>query len=341
MTGHTGFKGTWMSLVLSMLGAEVYGYALEPEEEDALFNTIKADEIIHSEIGDVRDREHLLECFDTVKPEFVFHLAAQPLVRKSYEEPVLTFEINVMGTVNICECVRRSDSVKSFLNVTTDKVYLDNNGDRGYIESDPLDGFDPYANSKSCSELVTHSYYKSFLKEKGVAVSTARAGNVIGGGDFAKDRIIPDCARASMKGEPIFVRNPHMIRPFQHVLDPLYAYLMIAAKQYDDVTFSGSYNVGPDDEDCVTVEKLVTLFCESWGDGASWTTGKEGGPHESNYLKLDCALLKKTFDWKPLMNIEEAIGKTVEWYKLFSEGKDDLELRSLMERQVGECIKWV
>ncbi len=250
-------------------------------------------------------------------PEIVFHLAAQPIVRTSYEDPVYTYETNVMGTVNILECVRKSNTVKSFLNVTTDKVYKNNEWEWGYREDEYLDGYDPYSNSKSCSELVTHSYKNSFFssKDSKVRISTARAGNVIGGGDFAKDRIVPDCIRAVQNSQKIGVRNPYSIRPFQHVLEPLFAYLMIAKCQYEDENYAGYYNVGPNEEDCITTGELVTLFCKHWGEDANWENQFVGGPHEANFLKLDCSKIKRTFGWRPTWNVEKAIEKTVEFEK--------------------------
>ena len=227
-----------------------------------------------------------------------------------------------MGTVNILEAVRQTKSVKSFLNVTTDKVYKNNEWEWGYREIDELDGYDPYSNSKSCSELVTHSYEKSFLKEAGVAVSTARAGNVIGGGDFAPDRIIPDCVRAVAKGEKIAVRNPHSTRPYQHVLEPLGAYLMIAQAQYENPACVGSYNVGPGDEDCITTGQLADLFCNSWGGEAAWENLYQGGPHEANFLKLDCSKIRTAFGWKPHWQVAQAVKETAVWYQAWLEGKD-------------------
>ena len=270
VTGDTGFKGSWLVRILHLAGAEVTGYALKAPTEPSMFEIPHLGETIHHVDGDVRDFVHLKQVFDETKPEIVLHLAAQPIVRESYKDPVGTYETNVMGTVNILEAVRQTKSVKSFLNVTTDKVYKNNEWEWGYREIDELDGYDPYSNSKSCSELVTHSYEKSFLKEAGVAVSTARAGNVIGGGDFAPDRIIPDCVRAVAKGEKIAVRNPHSTRPYQHVLEPLGAYLMIAQAQYENPACTGSYNVGPGDDDCITTGQLADLFCNSWGGEAAW-----------------------------------------------------------------------
>ena len=256
-------------------------------------------------------------------------------VRMTYQEPVYTYETNVMGTVNICECVRKSKSVKSFLNVTTDKVYLNREWEWGYRETDMLDGYDPYSNSKSCSELVTHSYNNSFLKEIGIAVSTARAGNVIGGGDFAQDRIIPDCVRAVLEGKEIVVRNPYSTRPYQHVLEPLFAYLMIAKRQYEDISYADSYNVGPDESDCVTTGELVTLFCKQWGEGQTWVNQSQGGPHEANFLKLDCAKLKKRFGWQPEWHIEDAIARTCEFTKVY---RDAGNIAQEMEREIEEYI---
>lgn len=315
ITGHTGFKGTWLCRLLLDAGAEVTGYSLEPPTEPSIFNLTDMGNQMHSVIGDIRDLDKLMEVFRETEPEIVLHLAAQPIVRESYKNPVYTYETNVMGTVNILECVRQAETVRSFLNVTTDKVYHNREWEWGYRENDPLDGFDPYSNSKSCSELVTHSYKNSFFGDRDTRISTARAGNVIGGGDFAADRIIPDCIRAAMEGKPVQVRNPHSTRPFQHVLEPLYAYLMIAALQYEDQKYEGYYNVGPGDEDCVTTGELVELFCEAWGEGQTWENHFAGGPHEANFLKLDCSRLRSVFGWKPAWGVRQAVEKTVEWTK--------------------------
>ena len=339
ITGHTGFKGSWLCKILSNAGARVVGYALKPPTEPSLFDIAGIENDISSVIGDIRDRASLKKAFDEAQPEIVLHLAAQPIVRDSYKDPVYTYETNVMGTVNILECVRNSDCVRSFLNVTTDKVYLNREWPWGYRENDELDGYDPYSNSKSCSELVTHSYKSSFFTNADgslkVPVSTARAGNVIGGGDFAKDRIIPDSIRAAEKGEPILVRNPYSTRPYQHVLEPLFAYLMIAAKQYEDSSFAGCYNVGPDDADCFRTGSLVDLFVKLWGDGLTWESRHDGGPHEANFLKLDCSKLKATFDWRPRWDLTKAIEKTVEWSKCRIAGGD---VRECMDRQIYEFI---
>lgn len=333
VTGHTGFKGSWMCKCLSYLGADVTGYALKPPTEPSLFELAGIENDVHSVTGDIRDLDSLLRVFEDCNPEIVFHLAAQPIVRESYKSPVFTYETNVMGTVNLLECVRRSSSVKSVLNVTTDKVYKNREWIYGYRENEELDGFDPYSNSKSCSELVTSTYSRCFLDERGVAVSTARAGNVIGGGDYAKDRIIPDCIRATELGESIVVRNPYSTRPYQHVLEPIYAYLMIAALQYDDRSKAGAYNVGPDDCDCFRTGELVELFVKHM-DGAKWVTEcDKNAPHEANFLKLDSSKLKSVFGWKPHWNLEKAIEKTVEFQKCKQSGGD---LRECMNKQIAE-----
>lgn len=335
VTGHTGFKGSWLCKLLENYGAEVIGYSLNPPTEPSLFKIANIESDVKSITGDIRDLSKLKEVFDDFQPEIVLHLAAQPIVRDSYKDPVYTYETNVIGTVNICECVRKSKSVKSFLNVTTDKVYLNKEWEWGYRENEELDGFDPYSNSKSCSELVTHSYKRSFLKEKGIAVSTARAGNVIGGGDFSNDRIIPDCVRAALSHKEIIVRNQYSTRPYQHVLEPLYAYLMIAAKQYEDSKYEGYYNVGPDDVDCFQTGALVDTFVKLWGNDLCWSCQSDGGPHEANFLKLDCSKLKKTFNWKPRWNLEHALEKVVEWSKCWQSGGD---VRECMDRQIKEFL---
>ena len=339
VTGHTGFKGAWMCRVLVDAGAILTGYSLEAPTQPNLFALAGVEDNMTSIIGDVRDLAHLMEVFDQAQPELVLQLAAQPIVRTSYEQPVYTYETNVMGTVNILECVRTHPCVKSFLNVTTDKVYENKEWAWGYRENEPLDGYDPYSNSKSCSELVTHSYKSSFFQNGQTAISTARAGNVIGGGDFARDRIIPDCVRAAAAKQPIIVRNPYSTRPYQHVLEPVMAYLMIAQKQYEDPSFAGWYNVGPDDCDCVTTGELTTLFCRAWGDGMTWENRSEvNAPHEANFLKLDCSKIKTTFGWKPRWHMQEAIQKTVEWSKVWM---DDGDVPAVMQRQILEYTEQV
>ena len=317
VTGHTGFKGSWMCRLLKKAGAEVTGYALDAPTDPSLFALSSLAEDMHDVRGDVRDLERMQNVFQQARPEVVIHLAAQPIVRESYREPRLTYETNVMGTVNLFECVRHTPSVRSVVNVTTDKVYLNREWPWGYREDEMLDGFDPYSNSKSCSELVTHSYVSSFFSTADApAVSTARAGNVIGGGDFAMDRIIPDCVRAVTRGETIRIRNPYSTRPYQHVLEPVCAYLMIAQCQAEDKGKAGWYNVGPDDASCVTTGDLVSMFVQAWGEEACWENVSEvNAPHEAHFLKLDCSKIKTVFSWKPVWGIEEAVGKTVEWTK--------------------------
>lgn len=340
ITGHTGFKGSWMCKILAIVGAEVTGYALKPPTDPSLFDICCLSEQINSIDGDVRDFEHLKEVFRQIQPEIVIHMAAQPLVRESYRNPVYTYETNVMGTVNVLECVRLTTSVKSFVNVTTDKVYLNKEWVWGYRENEELNGYDPYSNSKSCSELATSTYINSFFKDMDVAVSTVRAGNVIGGGDFAADRIIPDCIRAAEKKEDIVVRNPFSTRPYEHVLEPVVAYLMIAKAQYEDRKYAGSYNVGPDDADCWTTGELVTLFCDKWnsatGDSIKWIDKYDGGPHEANFLKLDCSKFKNTFAWRPRWNVETTMEKIVEWSTKYIAGEG---IDECMERQIVEFLK--
>ncbi len=294
------------------------GYSLNPPTQPNLFELSGIKSQMTSIIGDIRDYAHLKRVFETYRPEIVFHLAAQPIVRDSYKDPKYTYETNVLGTVNILECVRLTTTVRSFLNVTTDKVYLnDDEPDHAFKEEEPLDGYDPYSNSKSCSEIITHSYKKSFFQNRNCAISTARAGNVIGGGDFANDRIIPDCIRAIENGKDVIVRNPYSTRPYQHVLEPLYIYLVIVMEQYADRAKEGYYNVGPDNCDCVNTGELVTKFCELWGLGLKWVSGYDGGPHEAAFLKLDNSKIKRVFGWKPRWHIEECVANVVEWTKVY------------------------
>ena len=334
ITGHTGFKGAWLSKILINTGARVVGYSLEAPTNPSVFELSGIEKQMTSYIADIRDLSKLKEIFEKEQPEIVFHLAAQPIVREGYKMPVYTYETNVMGAVNICECVRLNPCVKSFLNVTTDKVYENDELNIAFKEDMPLDGFDPYSNSKSCSELVTHSYKKSFFDNMEVAVSTARAGNVIGGGDFAKDRIIPDCIRAIERKEAIIVRNPNSTRPYQHVLEPLKIYLMIAKGQYENRSVEGYYNVGPDETDCRTTGDLVTLFCEKWGNGAEWVDISEpNAPHEASFLKLDTTKIKTVFGWTPRWSVEEAVEKIVEWTKVYLTGGS---ISDIMDKQIKE-----
>ena len=371
LTGHTGFKGSWMTKVLLDAGAKVCGYSLKPPTEPNLFTLagLKNHPALEHHIGNVNNLKRMQEVFRAFRPEIVIHMAAQPIVRESYVHPRETYETNVMGTVNLLECVRLSTvpeceggmcdadwkGVRSFLNVTTDKVYMNHEWCWGYRETDPLDGLDPYNNSKSCSELVTHAYYNSFFKNTDTAISTARAGNVIGGGDFAEKRIIPDCVRALVEAKKhrkqngeIIVRNIDSVRPFQHVLDPLFAYLMIVAKQYEDISFSGYYNVGPDEQDCASTGYLVLKFMAEWSNlAAEWNersfistlpllnmknVPEENAPHESTLLKLDCSKLKSVFGWRPVWDIDRAITEAAKFTMAWLCGADvALEMEQEMD----------
>ena len=341
ITGHTGFKGSWMTYLLLEAGAKVTGYSLEPPTYPSLFGICSlAERMDRHVIGDIRDIDNLKNIFAYARPEIVIHMAAQPIVRTSYTDPVYTYDVNVMGTVNVLECCRLTDSVKSVINVTTDKVYKNNEWEWGYREDEELDGYDPYSNSKSCSELVTSCYKKSFLNEKGIAVSTVRAGNVIGGGDFAKDRIIPDCVRAVEKNEDIIVRNPYSTRPFQHVLEPVSIYLELAMKQLKEPELAGCYNVGPDEADCLNTGELVSLFTNEWkkqtGREIGWINKSDGGPHEAGYLKLDCAKLKKALGWRPVWSIYDTMEKLVKWYSIYL-NKGDVD--GCMRSQLKEFLE--
>lgn len=335
LTGHTGFKGTWLSRILILAGAEVTGYSLEPPTKPSLFEQTGTAGQMNSIIGDIRDGEKLKAAMLSERPDIVLHLAAQPIVRTSYKDPAGTYETNVMGTVNILEAVRDCAFVKSFVNITTDKVYLNKEWTWGYRENEELCGFDPYSNSKSCSELVTYSYRNSFFAGADApTISTARSGNVIGGGDYAADRIIPDCIRAVKSGSTIVLRNPDSTRPYQHVLECLRGYLMLAKAQYEDKTLAGAYNFGPDDESCVTTGGLADLFCENWGSGASWKNMNESNaPHEANFLKLDCSKSKSVLGWRPKWGIRDAMQKIVEWEKAVQGGGSATEIT---DKQIKE-----
>lgn len=338
VTGHTGFKGSWLCKILSMLGANIIGYSLEAPTEPNLYNLANIDKLVISNIGDIRDFDCLLKVFKKFNPEIVIHLAAQPIVRYSYVEPRYTYETNVMGTVNLLECIRLTNCVKSFLNVTTDKVY-ENKDIKNYHfkENEPLDGFDPYSNSKSCSELVTHSYKKSFFGDNRVKISTARAGNVIGGGDFSADRIIPDCIRAIINKGSVIVRNPFSTRPYQHVLEPLLIYLIILQKQYNNPDFSGYYNIGPDECDCVDTGTLVTKFCKLRGNELTRINKCDGGPHEANFLGLDNSKIKRVFGWSPIRHIDKALKEIVDWTRVFLKNGD---IEKEMEKEIKEFFNF-
>lgn len=336
ITGHTGFKGTWLVRILLMAGANVNGYSLAPPTYPSLFDLTNSNKHINSYYGDIRDIGNLLTIVQRTKPEIVFHLAAQPIVRRSYLEPVETYSINVMGTVNLLEAIRKSTSVMSCVNITTDKVYLNREWDWGYRENEELCGFDPYSNSKSCSELVTYSYKNAFFtSDNAPSISTARSGNVIGGGDFAENRIIPDCVRAALANEVIVVRNPYSVRPYQHVLDCLSGYLLLAKKQTENKKYAGSYNFGPSSIGCISTGLLVQQFCEVWGK-LLWREQGDNGPHEANFLKLDCSKARTVLGWDPKWDLRKAIMEIVTWTKGY---QCKLDLVSLMEAHISEYFR--
>ena len=341
ITGHTGFKGSWLCLLLHRLGADVYGYALEPPTHPSLFSEAKLDELVNSTIGDIRNYDLLLEAFQRTQPEIVIHMAAQPLVRESYKNPRETYEVNVMGTVNLMDAIRQVKSVKAVVNVTTDKCYENREWHWGYRENEPMGGYDPYSNSKGCSELVTSAFRNSFFNaqtyaDHGVALASARAGNVIGGGDWAADRLIPDFMRAITQGEEVKIRNPYAIRPWQHVLEPLTGYLMLAEKLYlHGTAFAEAWNFGPDEADARNVEWITKTICTLWGDNAHFSVDSNPQPHEANYLKLDCSKAKAELGWYPKWNIHKTLQSIVEWNKVFRKGDN---IRNVTENQLEEYL---
>lgn len=334
VTGHTGFKGSWLTRMLLGSGAGVCGYSLEALTQPNLFELSGTQKKIVHITGDVRDLKHMQEAFSSFRPEIVFHLAAQPIVREGYLDPLGTYATNVMGTANLLECIRHSPSVRSAVIVTTDKVYRNDELGRPFREGDVLDGFDPYSNSKSCAELVTATWRRSY---GGLPpISTVRAGNVIGGGDFAADRIVPDCVRAAFEGRPVEVRNPRSVRPWQHVLEPLSAYLLIAERQWEDPSLAGCYNIGPDGRDCITAWELAGLFCRKWGDGARMIDRSvPDAPHEAGFLKLDNSLMKETFGWEPRWHVEDAMEQVVRFSRLLLSGGD---IAAEMDREI-DCYQ--
>ncbi|OIQ85893.1 CDP-glucose 4,6-dehydratase [mine drainage metagenome] len=328
LTGHTGFKGGWLSLWLQSMGAEVVGYALAPPTRPSLFEIADVGKGITSINGDVRDLGHLRTVLAEHRPEIVFHMAAQAMVRYSYAEPVETYSTNVMGTVNLLEAVRGTGGVKAVVNVTSDKCYENREWVWGYRENEAMGGFDPYSNSKGCAELVTAAYRSSYFHpdkyhEHGVALATGRAGNVIGGGDWAEDRLIPDIMRAITQGQAVNIRNPHAIRPWQHVLEPLSGYLLLAKKLYEEgASCAEGWNFGPNDEDAKPVQWIVDSLTRAWGEGASWALDAGEHPHEAHYLKLDCSKAKARLDWRPRWRLEHTLGKIIDWQRAYQEGKD-------------------
>lgn len=339
LTGHTGFKGSWLSIWLNQLGARITGYALPPNTNPSLFTLAKIDQLVNSIKGDIRDREFLLKTIQKCKPEIVIHMAAQPLVRESYINPVETYETNVMGTVYLLDAIRRTGDVRAVVNVTTDKVYENKEWEWGYRESEPFGGYDPYSNSKACSELVTSAYRNSFFNpdeytKHNVALASARAGNVIGGGDWATDRIVPDCIRALSERKPVLIRNPHSTRPWQHVLEPLGGYLLLAEMLYTKgAVFAEGWNFGPEDCDCRSVELLVKKLCAIWGEDARYEIINNDGPHEANFLKLDCSKAKRKLQWECCWNLDKTLESIVKWSKGF---RDGIDVQQLCIEQIGQ-----
>lgn len=322
LTGHTGFKGSWMSLWLYSMGAIVKGYSLEPNTNPSLYRILSLDALIDSEIGDIRDLSKIKESLIEFKPEIVIHMAAQPLVRYSYKEPLETYSTNVMGTANVLEAVRFCETVKAVIVVTTDKVYDNKEWAWGYRENEPLGGYDPYSSSKACAELVTAAYRQSFFSTPNApSIATARAGNVIGGGDWSQDRLIPDAIKAFEENNPLVIRNPYATRPWQHVLEPLSGYLMLAESLYNEgIRFAQSWNFGPDDKDCKSVKWMLDDLVNIWGNDASWVLEQTAQPHEANYLKLDCSKARHELNWYPKWEVSSALQMIVSWHKSFRIG---------------------
>lgn len=339
ITGHTGFKGSWLCLWLHLLGAKVTGYALAPHTQPSLFELCRVEELVTSVIGDIRECEALSNAMIKQQPEIVIHMAAQALVRDSYRNPVDTYATNVMGTVHLFEAVRACTSVKSVVNVTTDKCYENKEWVWGYRENEPMGGYDPYSNSKACSELITASYRNSFFNpneytKHGVGIATARAGNVIGGGDWAVDRLVPDCINALLRNEDIKIRNPHSIRPWQHVLEPLSGYLLLAQRLYENgELFGEGWNFGPNDHDAKPVEWIVKNMCDKWGNHASYEVNQYVHVHEAHHLKLDCSKAQTKLDWQPRWNLEQALIKIIEWVHAYQEKED---MRDICIKQIKE-----
>lgn len=326
LTGHTGFKGSWLSLWLQSLGAELVGYSLSPPTDPSLYILAEVGQSMQSICGDIRDLHHLSRVFAAFRPQIVFHLAAQSLVRRSYADPVGTFSTNVLGTAHVLEAVRCATTVQAVVIVTTDKCYENLEQPRAFRETDRLGGFDPYSSSKAAAELVTTAFRQSFFgsAEPGSkpAVATARAGNVIGGGDWAADRLVPDVMRAAMDGGELLIRNPHAVRPWQHVLDPLYGYLMLAEKLCDSPRFSQAWNFGPDQADALSVAAILDHICSLWGPGIAWRLDGADHPHEAGQLRLDCTKAKEELGWTPQWNLNLALEATVRWYKAYQSHQD-------------------
>lgn len=345
VTGHTGFKGSWLSLWLKMLGAEIIGYSIDPPSIPSFFEIIGLEEELIHIYGDVRNFEYLQQIFHKNKPDIVFHLAAQPLVRVSYNEPRQTYETNVMGTVNVLEAARHTESVRAIINITSDKCYENREWVWGYRENDPMGGDDPYSSSKGCAELVATAYLRSFFspetygKRHHIALASARAGNVIGGGDWGTDRLVPDCIRSLTQDEPIIIRYPKATRPWQHVLEPLSGYLLLGARLWEQgARFSGSWNFGPTDDEEWSVEDVVKESIRLWGNGR-YNVQSQGILHEASQLRLDCSKARIELGWNSKYSVRQTLGKTISWYKEFCNGSDRKELKAFTERQIGEYVR--
>lgn len=337
LTGHTGFKGSWLSLWLQSMGAELKGLALEPPTTPSLFAEANVAQGMVSQIGDIRDYDTVLKAVAEFKPEIVIHMAAQPLVRYSYKNPIETYATNVMGTVHLFEAIRQTGTAKVVVNVTTDKCYENKEWVWGYREDEPMGGFDPYSSSKGCSELVTAAYRRSYFRETGIALASARAGNVIGGGDWAEDRLVPDILRAFENNQPVVIRNPHSTRPWQHVLEPLSGYLTLAEKLWHEPeAYAEGWNFGPKDEDAWPVGWIVEKLCESWGQGATWQLDGENHPHEAGYLKLDISKARQGLSWSPRWNLECALNRIVQWHQAWLAKED---VRFLCLDQIKQFIR--
>ena len=333
LTGHTGFKGSWLSLWLVSLGASVKGYALNPNTTPSLFNEAKVDRVIDSQIGDIRDQEALHESMTTFSPDVLIHMAAQPLVRYSYDAPIETYEVNVIGTAKVLEVARNCAKLKAIVNITTDKCYENDERSQGYKENDPMGGHDPYSSSKGCSELVTSAYRRSFLQEQGVGLASARAGNVIGGGDWADDRLIPDILRSFEKNKPVIIRNPKATRPWQHVLEPLSGYLVLAQKLYkDQKEYAEGWNFGPNEQDVKPVDWILNKMIVSWPN-SSWKLDESSNPHEAGFLKLDISKSKSKLDWNPVWELSHTLEKIISWHKAWL-NKENMQIVCLTEIKI-------
>jgi len=331
LTGHTGFKGSWLSLWLNHLGAEVKGYSLEPETTPNLYNVARVAGAIDSEIGDIRNLDQLQTSMSAFNPDILIHMAAQPLVRLSYEKPIETYDVNVMGTVKVLEAARYCSSLKSIVCVTTDKCYENKEWEWGYREDEAMGGYDPYSSSKGCAELVTSAYRRSYFQNKGIGLASARSGNVIGGGDWSPDRLIPDILNAFINEEPVIVRNPKSTRPWQHVLEPLSGYLALAQRLYEKPEkYAESWNFGPKDEGAKPVDWILDQMVSAWGGAANWKVDDDEQPHEASYLKLDISKAKARLCWHPTWHLEETIERIIQWHKAWIVNKD-MQLQCLQE----------